>query len=195
MRRFTFATLLVLLLPAFALAAPPSLYAIGTRFTDQHGRVETLAQLGDGHPVLISMFYGTCPMACPLLISRIQRIESALPPAQRAQLRVVMVTFDPKRDSVAVLSQLARAHRVDEARWFFLRTDDAGAVRELAAALGIKYRFLAGGAISHTSVITLLGPHGELEARLDGLDQPDAPLLQQLSQVSRPAGARQGEGT
>lgn len=178
LRPLALALFAALSLPLAARAAPaPSLYDLEQRFTDQDGRQVTLAQVGEGHPVLITMFYGTCPAACPLLINRIKRLEAKLSPAQRAELRVVLVTFDPARDTVAMLKQLQAAHQVDARRWSFLRVDDAGAVRTLAAVLGIKYRFLPGGAINHSSVITSVGPDGAITGRMESLAADDAAVL------------------
>ena len=41
-----------------------------------------------GHPMLISMFYATCPDACPLLIADLQRIESELSPRIKSRSSV-----------------------------------------------------------------------------------------------------------
>lgn len=176
--------LAVLALPFAARAQAPSLYDFTEPFTDQDGKEVTLASVGSGHPVLITMFYGTCPAACPLLIHRIKQLEAQLPPAQRQALRVVLVTFDPARDTTASLQALKVAHGVD-GRWSFLRTDDQGAVRQLAAVLGIKYRFLPGGAINHSSVITYVAPDGTLAGRMDSLAAPDDAVLGPM-RASRP---------
>jgi protein SCO1/2 len=182
LRPFVLALFAALSLPLAAHAAPaPSLYDFEQRFTDQDGKTVTLAQVGEGHPVLITMFYGTCPAACPLLINRIKRLEAKLSPAQRADLRVVLVTFDPARDTVAMLKGLQAAHQVDARRWSFLRVDDASAVRTLAAVLGIKYRFLPGGAINHSSVITSVGPDGAITGRMESLAADDATVLAPLA--------------
>ena len=48
-------------------SAPPrsdSIYALSASLVDQRGRQVGL-DLFRGHPVLISMFYATCPDACP----------------------------------------------------------------------------------------------------------------------------------
>jgi protein SCO1/2 len=69
---------------------------------------------------------------------------------------------------------------VDARRWSFLRVDDAGAVRTLAAVLGIKYRFLPGGAINHSSVITYVAPDGVIGGRMESLAADDATVLAPL---------------
>ncbi len=57
-----------------------------------------------GHPVLIAMFNATCPDACPLLIADLQRIEGELPSRIKADLRIVLVSLDPERDTPDALS-------------------------------------------------------------------------------------------
>src|SRR5690606_24895577 len=116
-----------------------SIYLLGGTYEDQNGKPFRLEEL-QGKPVLISMFYATCPHACPMLITDLKRVERALPEHLRDQVQVVLVTFDPDRDSAEKLKALLEAHQVDAKRWRMLRTDPAR-VQELAAVLGIKYRF------------------------------------------------------
>jgi len=162
-------------------AAPPrsrSIYEISAALVDQRGQPAGL-DVFRGHPVLIGMFYASCRDTCFLLIAEIQRIEMELPPGARANLRVVLVSFDPERDTPAVLQALARARGVDESRWRFLRAPE-DSVREIAAVLGIKYRRLPDGNFSHTSLITLLDTSGVAQARVEGIGQPHADLLRRL---------------
>ena len=175
---------LTLVLPFTARAQTPSVYDFEQSFTDQDGHPTTLAALGGGHPTLITMFYGSCPTACPLLVSRMKRLEAKLSEEQRAQVRVILVSIDPKRDTVEVLKTLQQAHHVDPTRWSMLRTDDQDAVRELAAVLGISYRFLPNGMINHSAVLTLLDDEGVPVARMDSLDQPEDALLQALKEAT-----------
>lgn len=160
------------------LAQDPSLHDFEATFTDQRGRKLTLEELKGG-PVLVTMFYGTCAYACPLLVSRMRRLEAKVPPSLRPRLKMVLVTFDPKRDTVPALARLHEAYGMD-ARWRFLRTEDADAVQELAALLGVKYRFMPDGSINHSSVITLLDENGVVKARMDGMDLPDETILDAL---------------
>lgn len=160
------------LLLALAVSAAPlpgdSIYALPLPLTDLDDRPAPLLELR-GHPVMVTMFYGSCPKACPLLISKMKRVEQGLPPAERAELRVVLVTLDPERDTPQVLRRLATGHGVDTQRWRFLRTGPDG-VRDLAAVLGIKYHRLDDGGFWHASVITLLDGEGRPVAREEGLD-------------------------
>jgi protein SCO1 len=165
-----------------AAPAPPprsdSVYELTASFVDQDGRPVGL-DLFRGHPVLISMFYATCRDACPLLIADLKRIERELSPRTRANLRVILVSFDPARDTPEALHALARARELDTSRWRLLQAPD-DTVREVAAVLGIHYRRLPDESFSHSSVITLLDPSGVVLARVEGLGQPLDGLRERL---------------
>ena len=128
-----------------------------------------------GHPVLIAMFYASCQQACPMTIAKIQGIEARLSPADRARLRVLLVSLDPDRDTIAALRELSTRHQLDD-RWTVARTADPQ-VRELAAALGVRYRKLADGTIAHSTVIAMLDGEGIPRARVEGLGASDDALV------------------
>ena len=153
-------------------AAPrsDSIYEMPAALVDQGGRPVGL-DLFRGHPVLITMFYASCPDACPLLIADLQRFERELSPRARADLRIVLVSFDTARDRPEALKRLAAAHGLDTSRWRLLRASD-DTVREVAAVLGIRYRRLPDGSFDHSSVVTLLDASGVAVARVEGLGQP-----------------------
>jgi protein SCO1/2 len=162
-------------------AAPPrrdSIYALSASLVDQFGRPVGM-DLFRGHPVLIAMFYATCRDTCPLLIADLQRIEGELPPRIRADLRIVLVSLDPGRDTLDALRALARARQVDESRWRLLRAPE-DTVREIAAVLGIRYRRLPDGSVKHSSVITLLDSDGVILARDEAIGGSHAALLRSL---------------
>jgi protein SCO1/2 len=168
-------TPLVLLLGAgIGLAATPgdSVYQLQAPLEDQAGATTTLDRYR-GAPVIVSMFYGSCPHVCPMLISTIQRYERELPEAQRSRLRVLMVSIDPQRDTPAHLTEVAGRHRVDLQRWTLARTD-AASVRKLAAVLNVQYRALPDGEFNHSTVITLLDAEGRPLRATSSMLRPDA---------------------
>ena len=89
-----------------------SIYQFKPPLTDQDGRAFDITSLRGG-PVLVSMFYSSCEMVCPMIFETIQLTLKALPAAERERVRVLMVSFDPARDSVAVLRDKAEAHHCD----------------------------------------------------------------------------------
>lgn len=161
--------------------SPPSrdsLYNLEARLVDQSGTARGL-DMYRGRPVLITMFYGSCPMACPLLIDTLRAIERAAPPEQRAELRVLMITIDPERDTPAALQALAKQRRIDTTRWTLARTDEKS-IRKIAAMLNIQYRALPDGGFNHSSVITLLNPGGDIVLQSSKLGTADEALLEAI---------------
>ena len=181
MKRMT--ALLVALLFALDVGAKDavptaSIYQLDAHLVDQAGRVQGL-DLYRGAPVLITMFYGSCQATCPLIIDTLRSTERGLSPGQRAKLRVLMISFDPERDTPQALADIAATRHIDTARWT-LATADANTVRDIAALLDVQYRKLPSGEFSHSAIITVLSPDGEIEARSGKLGTADPELLESL---------------
>lgn len=155
---------------------PESVLQLTTVFTDQSGKT---FQLSDrrGHVQVASMFYTSCTNTCPLMIDSVRGLEHALTPTERNELRVLLVTFDPQRDTRAVLDAVVVKRKLDPSRWTLARVDEAG-VRMFAALLGVRYRKLADGDFNHTSGLILLDAQGRILARTDQLGVvPDPTFL------------------
>jgi protein SCO1/2 len=150
---------------------------------DQDGHAVPV-DLFRGHPVLISMFYGSCPSACPLLVSNIARIDAELPADVRADTRVLLVSFDPERDTPEALRDVATRHRLDLSRWT-LASAPENDVAGLAAQLGITYRKLPEGGFAHTSVIVALDRDGRMIGRAEGPDADLTPLVDAITRTRR----------
>jgi len=139
-----------------------SVYQLHPGLVDQDGRPFDYASTR-GVPVLTSMFYTSCEMVCPLIFESIARTVDAFDKRVRDKVRVVMVSFDPERDTVPVLKETAVKHHCD-ARWSLVRGSEADA-RRIAALLGVQYRRLPSGEFNHSSVISLLDKEGRLVKR------------------------------
>lgn len=142
-----------------------SLYQLKTSFTDQEGK-SVLLDVYEGHPVVLSMFYATCPYSCPVLIDQLKRLEKKMDDKTRAQVRFILISFDPESDTVPVLKQVLGKHGLDGTRWKILRGDESQ-VREIAALVGVKFRKLQGGDINHTALITFLDPKGLIDSQYE----------------------------
>jgi protein SCO1/2 len=189
--RLLLACLLAVCLPAVAVSAPgpsprkpavaaalpgTSVLRLPDRFTDQDGRAFTLAQRR-GKPQIVAMFYSSCPYACPLIIDAGKGVDHHLTAAERARLRVLLVSLDPARDDTRALAALAAKRKLDRTRWTLARTDEAG-VRRTAAVLGVRYRKLANGEFNHSSMLVLLDGEGRVVARTEKLGAvPDPEFL------------------
>src|SRR5581483_3423655 len=109
----------------------------------------------------------SCTYACPLLVSDMQRLRQTLPAELRDRAQFVLVSFDVARDTPAVLKSYREQHGLD-ANWTLLRGDTA-AVQELAMLLGVKFKADAQGNFSHSNVLTILNPEGEIAHQRAGL--------------------------
>jgi protein SCO1 len=165
---------------ATATAPGDSVYRLAATLTDQDGRAFELASL-QGTPLLVSMFYSSCDMVCPMIFETVHATLAALPPAERAELRVLMVSFDPARDTVSVLKKTAQARNCD-AQWTLARADEATA-RKVAAVLGVQYRRLANGEFNHSTTIDLLDRQGRIAARSGKVGPADPALVSAVHKV------------
>ena len=145
-----------------------SLYHLTIPLTDQAGRTVKLEDWR-GKPVIVSMFYRSCQFVCPRIVESVKRTEENLG-SQRTP--VLMVSFDPARDDVAALAEMATEHGLDQKLWTLARAE-ARDVRKLAAALNIQYRELPSGEFNHTSVLILLDRDGRKVGQTGVLGEAD----------------------
>jgi protein SCO1/2 len=162
----------VLLVVGSAFAAPAaaplpkdSVYQLALPLTDQHGRTADWRQ-HRGQPQVVAMFYTSCQYICPLIVDSGKAVEHALTPAEQANLGILLISMDPKRDTPATLMTVAKKRDLDASRWSLAspRADD---VRSAAGVLGVRYRQLADGEFNHTSALLLLDREGRIVARTE----------------------------
>jgi protein SCO1/2 len=139
--------------PTEQVSTAPSLYYLGISGLDS----------ARGHRVVLTMFYGSCAVACPAVIDHIKRVVGT------RDVRVLLVSFDATRDTPARLAELVRTHGLD-ARWTLLAPTENDA-RELAASIGFRYRKLASGEYYHGSTIVVLDEAGRTITKTDGFGQ------------------------
>ena len=143
-----------------------SIYQHDAIFTNDVGRPVKLATLR-GQPVIVAMFFASCEYACPVLVSDIQRARELLAPEVRVRTKVLLVSFDTKRDTPAALRAFRERFTLDD-RWELLRGADT-AVQDLAMLLGVKYKLDARGQYSHSNLLTVLNAEGEIVHQHPGL--------------------------
>ncbi len=116
----------------------------------------------------------------------IETIERALPAAERARLKVLMVSFDSRRDSPRALRALAQERRLDLSRWTLAR-GSPHEVRSLAALLDIPYRPLPNGGFNHASRLVLVDGHGGIIARSERFGVPDPAFIAAIRRALKSA--------
>lgn len=167
--------------------APPSdasVYNLASQWISHTGDSISLTHL-QGRVQLVSLVYTSCEYACPRIVADMKRIEEAVVDTWGHQVGFVLVTIDPSRDTPEKLQAFAKKNDFNTHRWQLLHGSQ-GSVLELAALLGVQYKKVGESDFSHSNVITVLDPAGEIVHQQIGLginpDETIAAIQQQLLQ-------------
>ena len=119
-RRAVWAVLALAVLSACSRA--PKLADYGTvpnfNLTAQNSHPFSSAESLNGHIWIADFIYTNCTGPCPMMTTRMRRIQQAL--EKRRDVRLVSFTVDPERDTPPVLAAYADRFHADTSRWFFL---------------------------------------------------------------------------
>ncbi len=119
---------------------------------DDRGRPFSAAQL-QGRPSLVYFGFTHCPDVCPTTLVKLAQVKKM---GTIPDLRVLLVSIDPQRDTPQVLSQYVHAFDPQ----FIGLTGDPDAIRKLAADFGVAVaRVELGGGdytMDHSATVFLL---------------------------------------
>jgi protein SCO1/2 len=152
-----------------------SLYGLPVALTDAAGVAFDWREMA-GKPLLVTMFYGDCASACPVLMESLQRTIAELKP-KPGSLKVLMISLNPQHDTPASLTHLMHMHKLDSGVFRLAVAADEGQTRAMAAALQIKYRQLDNGEITHNTRVSLLNASGQEIASSTQLKSSADPAL------------------
>ena len=169
--------------PAWAATPLPgdSVYNLPVQLTDQEGHRQMLGERR-GRPQLVTMFYTSCTMICPMIIDSLRLTRNALDPNLRAKLDLLAVSFDPVTDDVAALKAYADKRKLDPRFWTLARAGPAQ-VRQLSGVLGLQYRRLPDGEFNHSSELILLDADGRIAARTTVIGKLDPAFVATIRKV------------
>jgi protein SCO1/2 len=127
-----------------------------------------------GQVVLIYFGYAACPDVCPTALALTTQGLMALTPDELARVRVLFVSVDPERDTLAHLKQYAGYFHPNITGV----TGSHAALAAVTARYGAAYRrtevtSAAGYVVDHTSVTTVVAPDGRLVEQLIHGTPPD----------------------
>jgi protein SCO1/2 len=151
---------------------PEARVAPALALVDQDGKAFDPAVL-QGGPTLIFFGYTHCPDICPATMGIVSQVATDYGSA----MRVIFVSIDPERDSVAWLHEYVRYLPAG----FSALTGTATQVRAAADAWGVRYAKVDEGApdkysMSHTAEVYLVDGTGRLRAHFPFGTQADAML-------------------
>ena len=119
-----------------------------------------------GRVVLLTAVYSQCGYTCPGLLADLNATLTALTPAERAELRVVIPTLDPVRDTQPILAEVAAA-RSFVAPGVRMLTGEPAAVETVLDRLGFeRRRDPVTGVIDHANLFVLIDRRGKVAFRL-----------------------------
>ena len=169
---------LLFLLPRLSIAeSTVSIYDLESSWTNQRNEAVNLRDLA-GKPRVICMFFSHCAYACPRITADMKSIEASLSDEQRAGVGFVMASFDVERDTPDMLATFSAAKELPDT-WQLLHGGEEE-TRELAAALGVRYRREVDGNFAHANIITVLDAHGQIVHQREDIGGDMTSLLNAL---------------
>ncbi len=73
----------------------------------------------DGKMFVVDFFFTTCPGVCPKMTTQMERIQKSF--IKDEKVKLVSISVDEAKDSVAALKAYADIHNAVPGKWFFLR--------------------------------------------------------------------------
>ncbi len=95
-------------------------------FLNQDGSKVSFPSAYNGKLVVMSFIYTHCPDICPLTTNNMQQLQDTLAADHLKAVRLVTMTFDPNRDTPAVLRKYAGVRGITFGDWDFLSGSIAG---------------------------------------------------------------------
>jgi protein SCO1 len=138
------------------------------------GHPRRLARFTHGRITLLGFVYTTCidPGGCPLAYRVFDTLKRAIltTPSLHGKVRFVTLSFDPTRDSPAVMRQYAGSRLTEdgtEVSWYFLTTRSARELRPLIDGFGQDIHYTIDRSsgrprreLSHVLKVFLIDPEG-----------------------------------
>lgn len=134
-------------------AATPQAYRF--TLTDQNGKRETVGQANA--PAAVYFGFTHCKDVCPQTLQKLSRART-LAHLSPQQLRIVMVTVDPARDTRAALKAFVAKMGVDA----LALTGTSKQLHGVYKAYGVVIQPLKGGDLGHTDYVYLIDHNGRL---------------------------------
>jgi protein SCO1 len=156
-------------------------------FVNQNGRKETLKDLR-GSTVVLTFIYTRCPLPtfCPMMDRHFVTIQDRVKADKSLNhVRLVTVSFDPVRDTPAVLRAHAKELGADLRRWTFF-TGDLKAVDDFAGKFGVYVVRNPNDErdITHNLRTAIIGPDGTVKKIYTGNEWTPEDILMDLRPVA-----------
>ena len=160
-----------------------SIFNLTTNWNTEEGETIQLKDL-KGKTLVMVMIYTTCKAACPRLVADMRNIEAKIPKKNLKDLNFVLVSIDPETDTPKRLKAFAKENLMDDAHWTFLQGTENG-VREFANVLAVKYKQISPMDFSHSNIISVFNPQGELMHQQEGLGVDNKETIETILDLTK----------
>lgn len=153
-----------------------SLYNVKSGWKDEFGKDFSFGNM-QGKKVVVAMAYTSCQGTCPMIVSKLKKIEKLFAD-KKISHEFIIVTFDPGFDTPAHNQEFYREKMgIKNANWHFLNGSESD-TRKLSMLLDIKFaKNPKSGMIIHDNKIILLNESGEIEKRIESLEESETKLI------------------
>lgn len=166
----------ILLIVSINTFANDSIYVDQLNLKDEKNELFNLKKML-GKKVLVSMAYTSCQGTCPMIVSRMQKLEKKLN-AKNIFPEVVIITYDPEFDTPAHMTDYYREKMgIKNTNWHFLVGTESDS-RMSSLLLGIKYsRNAETKVVIHDNKIILLDEEGKIKSRVESFQDDDSKII------------------
>lgn len=138
-----------------------SLYQLESTWETQDGTKIQLRDLS-GPVQIVGLMFTRCKAICPTLVLDMKSIQKQISWLRRREVHFLLVSIDPERDTPEKMKDYMGKMGLDQSAWTFVRSKPED-LTDLASLLGVKIAPLPDGGFSHTRIITVLGPNGQVK--------------------------------
>jgi protein SCO1/2 len=150
------------------------------QFTTSDGRK---VQLGDyfksNKPAVIAMVYYKCPVVCDVVMQKMTESFNGIDFTVGKDFNCLLFSFDStetpaeaKSSKTGHLSNYTKPVTAEVEQGWQFHVGDTDSSRQLANAIGFKYRRLANGQFGHPTAIYVITPEGRISRYFYGFDYP-----------------------
>ncbi len=144
-----------------------SIYQAQSEWTTQSDKTLKISDF-KGKFVIMSMIYMGCTSSCPMTVAKMKDVDKLLSEKAKNKTNFVLITFDLKRDTPAVMLKYANKNHLSLDRWTFLRSKEEANVREISNLIDFKYKSLPNGEFEHSFALVALDTEGRVIGRTEG---------------------------
>ncbi len=169
-------------IPKADILSDMSIFHLPSTWNTQDNQQIELQDL-QGNILVMVMIYTSCQIACPRLVADMKNIESQIKKNIKDQVKLILVSIDPERDTPQRLKEFAIENEMDGDQWLFLQGTEES-VRDFANVLAVKYRQISPMDFSHSNIISVFDQLGTLQHQQEGLGVENKYTIAKIAELA-----------